>query len=828
LVTLRTNVKADRGVVCLLLGVALFVVSAGSALRGAPAAQQTSPIQPTSASSAPTPRALVTRYCVTCHNERVKTAGLMLDKMDLDRVPDGAETWEKVVRKLRGGMMPPLGAPRPDQASIESLVSFLETTIDRAALAKPNPGRSPLHRLNRSEYANAIRDLLALDIDATAFLPADDEANGFDNIADVLKVSPSLLEQYLTASRKIASLAIGDPAIAPASSVYRVPPDRAQTDHIEGLPLGTRGGIVIHHNFPLDADYDFRVNLLQNIVGYVPGLEWPHVLEISIDGERVFTAPVGGEEDNKLSDTNLALAKDTLDQRLRARIPVKAGPRIVAVTFVKKNSAESVDTLQPFTRDLDMQNMNGIPLIEHVQIAGPFKATGPGDTPSRRKIFVCRPATASRTASKADETACATRILTTLARRAYRRPVDTDLDTLLGFYDAGRKKGTFDAGIENALRFILTSPSFLFRGEPDPPTVAAGTVYPVNDLELASRLSFFLWSSIPDDQLLTLATQGKLREPAVLERQVRRMLADPRSKALVDNFAAQWLFVRNLQSFLPDTQTFPNFDDNLRQAFRSETELFVESIIREDRNVLDLLTADYTFVNERLARHYGIPNVYGSRFRRVTLPDENRRGLLGQGTVLAVTSYPNRTSPVLRGKWILENVLGTPPPPPPPNVPTLRENGEGGKVTSVRERLEQHRKDPGCATCHRVMDPLGFSLDNFDATGEWRTNEAVGIPVDATGQLADGTPVNGPIALRQALLKHPEQFVRTMTEKLLTYGLGRGLEHYDMPVVRAIANNAAKENYRFSSLIAGIVKSTPFQMKKAHEGEAAVGASASR
>ena len=776
----------------------------------------------------------------------------MLDKMDLDRVPAGAETWEKVVRKLRGGMMPPLGAPRPDQASIESLVSFLETTIDRAALAKPDPGRSPLHRLNRAEYANAIRDLLALDIDATAFLPADDEANGFDNIADVLKVSPSLLEQYLTASRKIASLAVGDPNIAPVSAVYRVPPDRAQADHIDGLPLGTRGGIVIHHNFPLDADYDFRVNLLQNIVGYVPGLEWPHVLEISVDGERVFTAPVGGNEDNKLSDTNLALAKDTLDQRLRTRIHVKAGPRAVGVAFIRKNSAESVEPLQPFTRDLDMQNMNGIPLIQHVQIAGPFKATGPGDTPSRRKIFVCRPSTnASRAASskaaetapasakaparsrrsspdiKANEDGCATRILTTLARRAYRRPVDTDLDTLLVFYDAGRKKGTFDTGIENAIRFILTSPSFLFRGEPDPPTVAAGTVYPVNDLELASRLSFFVWSSIPDDQLLTLATQGKLKEPAVLERQVRRMLADPRSKALVDNFAAQWLFVRNLQSFLPDTQTFPNFDDNLREAFRGETELFVESIIREDRNVLDLLTADYTFVNERLARHYGIPNVYGSRFRRVTLPDENRRGLLGQGTVLAVTSYPNRTSPVLRGKWILENVLGTPPPPPPPNVPTLRENGEGGKVTSVRERLELHRKDPGCATCHRVMDPLGFSLDNFDATGEWRTNEAVGIPVDATGQLADGTPVNGPIALRQALLKHPEQFVRTMTEKLLTYGLGRGLEYYDMPIVRAIARDAAKENYRVSSLIAGIVRSAPFQMKKAHE-EAAVGASARR
>jgi mono/diheme cytochrome c family protein len=770
----------------------------------------------TQQATASSPKALVTRYCVTCHNDRAKTGGLSLQQIDFNNVPEAAETWEKVVRKLRGGMMPPLGAPRPEQAAIEGLVSFAETSIDRAAVAAPNPGRSPLHRLNRAEYANAIRDLLALDIDATAFLPADDEANGFDNIADVLKVSPSLLEQYLTTSRKVAALAVGDPATLPASAVYRVPPDRAQADHVEGLPLGTRGGIVIHHNFPLDADYDFRVNLLQNIVGYVPGLEWPHQLEISIDGERVFAAPVGGDADNKLSDTNLAAAKEALDQRLKTRIHVKAGPRVVAVAFIRKNSAESVEPLQPFTRDLDMQNMNGIPLIEHVQIAGPFNQAGPGDTPSRRKIFVCRPS------APREEAACAKSILSTLARRAYRRPIDTEIDTLLSFYEAGRKKGSFDSGIENALRFILTSPKFLFRDEPDPANVAPGSVYAISDLELASRLSFFLWSSVPDDQLLTLASQHKLREPAVLERQVKRMLADPKSKSLVDNFAAQWLFVRNLQSVLPDTQSFPNFDDNLRQAFRQETGLFFDSVLREDRNVLDLLTADYTFVNERLARHYGIPDVYGSRFRRVTLADDNRRGLLGEGTVLSVTSYPNRTSPVLRGKWILENILGTPPPPPPPNVPTLKENGEGGKVMSVRERLEEHRKVPACATCHRVMDPLGFSLENFDATGAWRTKEAPGVAVDATGQLADGTPVDGPVALRKALLKHPEQFVRTITEKLLTYGLGRGLEYYDMPVVRAIARDAARQNNRFSALILGIVKSTPFQMKKATEAGAPV------
>ncbi len=807
-----------RGVSILATGLTVAALSAAGAAA---------PPSPPQSVAAPGPaaaqKALVDTYCVTCHSDRAKTGGLTLQNADFEHTPNGAATWEKVIRKLRGGMMPPVGMPRPDAASLDGLVSYLETSIDRAALARPNPGRSPLHRLNRAEYANAIRDLLALDIDAAAFLPADDEANGFDNIADVLKVSPSLLEQYLTASRTIAGLAVGDMTIAPASAVYRVPPDRAQGDHIEGLPLGTRGGILITHNFPLDADYDFRVNLLQNIVGYVPGLEWPHTLEISIDGERVFTAPVGGDADNKMSDTNLALAKETLDQRLRTRVRVTAGPHRVGVAFIRKNSAESVEPLQPFTRDLDMQNMNGIPLIEHVQVSGPFNPVGPGDTPSRRRIFVCTPAAAKapagRSASeiKAGEDACAKTILATLARRAYRRPIDTDIDTLLGFYDAGRKKGGFDAGIESGLRFILTSPKFLFRDEPDPAGVAPGTVYPVSDLELASRLSFFLWSSVPDEALLTAATQGKLKDPAGLDKQVRRMLADPKAKALVDNFAAQWLFVRNLQSVLPDSATFPNFDDNLRQAFRRESELFFESIMREDRSVLDLLTADYTFVNERLARHYGIPNVYGSRFRRVTLTDENRRGLLGQGTVLSVTSYPNRTSPVLRGKWILENILGTPPPPPPPNVPTLKENGEGGKVQSVRERLEEHRRNPACATCHRVMDPLGFSLDNFDATGEWRTREAVGVPVDASGQLADGTPVNGPVALRRALLQHPEQFVRTMTEKLLTYGLGRGLEYYDMPVVRAVARDAARQNYRFSALITGIVRSSAFQLKKAPE-----------
>jgi hypothetical protein len=649
----------------------------------------------------------------------------------------------------------------------------------------------------------------------------------------VLKVSPSLLEQYLTAARKVSALAVGDSRITPVGTVYRVPPDRAQEDHIEGLPLGTRGGALVRHNFPVDATYEFNVVLLQNIVGYVPGLEWPHELEISIDGERVFLAEVGGPQDNRLSDTNLALTKETLDRRLRTRVPVKAGPHSVGVTFMRKNSALSDEPLQPFTRNLDLQDMNGVPTINFFQITGPFDATGQGDTPSRRKVFLCRddmaPASAKASAGsrrsspemEASEGGCARKVLSTLARRAYRRPAtEAEVGELLRFYQSGRKHGTFDTGIQEALTFVLASPKFLFRAEPDPPQVAVGVPYPVSDIELASRLSFFLWSTIPDDELVSLAAQNKLHEPATLDRQVRRMLADSRSKALVNNFAAQWLFLRNLQSFIPDSDEFPNWDDNLRQAMRTETGLFFESIMREDRSVLDLLTADYTFVNGRLARHYGIPNVYGSHFRRVTIADENRRGLLGQGSVLAVTSYPNRTSVVLRGKYILENILGTPPPSPPADVPPLKETGEGGKILPLRALMAQHRDNPTCASCHRVIDPLGFSLENFDATGRWRTKEVAG-PVDASGQLADGTPVDGPVALRKAILRHPEQFVRTMTEKMLTYALGRGLEYYDMPIVRSIAADAKNQNYRFSSIVLGIVKSTPF-MKKVKAPDTAV------
>ena len=768
--------------------------------------------QPKPVANALSPQhALVNRYCVVCHNEKLKTGGLMLDKADIDHPGQHPEIWEKVVRKLRGGMMPPQGMPRPAQPQLDGLIVSLETSLDKANAPHPNPGRAPLHRLNRTEYANAIRDLLHLNVDVSELLPADDESNGFDNIAEALRVSPSLLESYLSASREISSLAIGDPKTPTVSHIVQVPPDLAQSEHIEGLPLGTRGGALIHYNFPLNADYDFSVVLLRNIVGYLTGMEFPHQLEISIDGKRAFIAPVGGEADLELLDTNLALAGDTLDARLRTRVHVDAGPHDVAVAFLRRDSAESDEPLEPFTRDLDLQNMNGIPLIDHVQITGPINATGPGDTPSRDRIFVCHPN------SSKDEIPCAKKILRTLAGRAYRRPVtDSDMETLLTFYQSGRNHGNFDSGIENALRLILASPNFIFRSEPDPASQPPGSLYHVPDLELASRLSFFLWSSIPDDELLKVAEDGKLKNPVVLEREVRRMLADPKAESLVNNFAEQWLFLRNVQSLAPDQATFPNFDDNLRQAFKHETERFFDSIVKEDHNVMDLLTADYTFVNERLAKLYDIPNVYGSQFRRVALTNPARRGLLGQGSILAVTSYPTRTSPVLRGKWIMENIMGSPPPAPPPNVPALKDQAQGGKILSIRQLMEEHRKNPPCSTCHKVMDPLGFSLENFNGIGEYRTKDASG-PIDASGKLADGTKINGIIELREALLKHPEYFVGTLTEKLLTYALGRPLEYYDMPVVRGIVHSASRNDYRFSSLIMGIVKSEPFEMKKALE-----------
>jgi hypothetical protein len=778
-------------------------------------------------------RALLDKYCVTCHNSKTKIGGLTLDTADLANVPANAETWEKVVRKLRTGAMPPLGMPKPEKPAVDGFVSWLESSIDRAATAHPNPGRPALHRLNRAEYGNAIRDLLALDIDSSALLPTDDASYGFDNVASVLGLSPALQERYIAAAGKISRLAVGDPATGPIVDTYRVRSDISQNDHIEGLPLGTRGGVVIHHTFPLDAEYVIKVKLLKSTVDLLfGGNAEDETLEIAVNGERVKTLVVNPKKkdepnaDSKVANGGFdpaAATKLSMSQppdSLEARLFVKAGPQTVTVAFLKKTLAPVEDLLEPFERStIDPSDPKGLPHVLAVSIGGPFEAKGSGDTPSRRRIFSCHPANAS------EEIPCARKIIATLARRAYREPVsDSDLETLLGFYQEGRNRGNFDNGIEMALRRMLASPQFVFRFERDPANATPDTNYRISDLDLASRLSFFIWSSIPDDELLTLASQGKLKNPAVLEQQVRRMLADSRSQSLVDNFAGQWLYLRNLRGVAPDLEEFPNFDDNLRQAFKKETELFFGSIMHEDHNVLDLLNANYTFVNERLARHYGIPNIYGSQFRRVTVTDDARRGLLGQGSLLTVTSVATRTSPVQRGKWLLENILGTPPNPPPAGVPPLKDNAAGGKPLTVRERMEQHRASPSCAGCHKVLDPLGFALDNFDGVGAWRTLGEDGTAIDATGVLADGTKVNGPVDLRNALLSRPNVFVGTMTEKLLTYALGRGVEYYDMPAIRAIVQNAARSDYHFSSLIVGVVKSTPFQMRRSQERESTLSA----
>jgi cytochrome c551/c552 len=725
--------------------------------------------------SSPAPdRALLNQYCVGCHNEKLKTAGLMLDKLDLAHPGQEPETWEKVVRKLRAGMMPPAGMPRPNRATLDSWTAKLETELDRAAAAKPNPGSTGLHRLNRTEYTNAIRDLLALDVDEATVLPADDSSEGFDNIADALAVSPALIERYVAAAGKISRLAVGNMLITPSTVTYRAPSDFSQVEHVEGLPLGTRGGLLVRHNFPLDAEYAIKVRARSAGIGVGGVGPSGEELEVVLNGERVKLATSG-----------------TID----ARIAVKAGPQEIGAAYVRKSPPGADDIWQTFA---------GNSSVSSIAITGPLNPAGPGDTPSRRKIFVCRPS------AEADETACARQILSTLALRAYRQPPSgADLDTLLSFYQAGRKNGSFDSGVEQALARVLVDPRFVFRFEREPAGIAAGSVYRVSDLELASRLSFFLWSSIPDQELLDLAVQGKLHEPPVLEKQTLRMLKDPRSEALVTNFGGQWLYLRELKSARPDAR---GFNDNLRQAFRRETELLLESILREDRSVVDLLNADYTYVNQDLARHYGIPGVKGTRFRRVALQDENRRGLLGQSSFLLVTSVANRTSPVARGKWVLENLLGTPAPLPPPNVPPLKENEGAQQPTSVRQRMEEHRNNPVCAACHKIMDPIGFSLENFDLIGTWRATEG-GSPIDASGQLVDGTKLDGPASLRQALLSRSDVFVRTMTEKLLTYGTGRALKYYDMPVVRSIARDAAKNDNRFSSLISGIVKSDPFQMR---------------
>ncbi len=685
--------------------------------------------------------------------------------------------------------------------------SCAETSLDRVAAAKPNPGRTDtFRRLTRTEYQNAIRDLLAIDVDVTSLLPKDDSSFGFDNVT-VGGLSPTLLERYLSAAQKISRLAIGTPVRSPGSDIVVLPVDLTQEEHFEDLPFGTRGGTVVHHTFPVDAEYEIRVRLSRDRNENVEGLTEPHQMELTLDGTRLQLFTI---QPKRTAQQGTYYSDQEADAGLTVRIPLKAGPHMIGATFLKRTSALLETERQPYQAHFNMdRHPRTQPAVYSVSIAGPFDAIGAGDTPSRRRIFVCRPAKAS------EEEACGKRIISTLARRTYRRPVtDADLQMPLAFYKDARTEAGFEAGIEMALRALITSTEFLFRVERDPENIAPNTAYRVSDLELASRLSFFLWSSIPDDELLDVATRGKLHEPAVLEQQVRRMLADGRSEALVNNFAEQWLYLRNLAASNPDPRLFADFDDNLRQSFRRETELFFESVVKEDRSILDLLKANYTFLNERLAKHYGIPNVYGSQFRRVSLGDDSvRGGLLGQGSILTVTSYATRTSPVLRGKWVLENILGTPPPPPPPNVPPLKENGVG-KVLSMRERMEQHRSNPACSGCHSLMDPIGLSIENFDAIGRWRTRTEGSSPVDSSGGLPSGATFEGVSGLKRALLNRPELFVTTVTEKLLTYALGRGVEYYDVPAVRTVTRDARNNDYRFSSLVLGIVKSTPFQMRR--------------
>ena len=782
--------------------------SAHSAVKSSHSAVQSSHSAVKSSHSTDTfaPSTVVNQYCIFCHSKELKTAGVVLEGLDFSQVGSNAQVLERVLRKVRTGEMPPAGMPRPDAALSATFTNWLVNAIDRDAAAHPNPGRPTIQRLNRAEYSNAVRDLLALDIHPGDLLPVDDSGYGFDNVGAVLSVSPTLLERYLFVSRLVSRLAVGDPTtkaeeedFTPAEA-HRVGGARKQRNEraADDLPFDSSGGMAFPYYFPLDAEYVLRVKL------------------------------GGGGEPG-----------DVPPPHYEVRVPVKAGLRTVGVTYLRESDEPEIATPQssnsiappapapslPAEMDVRLDGVrlkrfevpqvgNLPPQVNHVLVAGPYNPTGRGETPSRSRLFVCRPATAQA------EEPCAHKILSTLSRRAFRRPVtEADIRPLMAFYHAGRREGDFDRGINQALRAILVSPDFLFRIERDPVGLAPGTAYHISDLELASRLSFFLWSSIPDGELLRLAEQRLLHNPVTLHREVRRMLADPRSQALVANFAGQWLLLRNLALSKPDPEVFPEFDEALRQSFLEETDLFFESVLREDRSVLDLLGADYTYLNQRLAEHYGIPNIYGSQFRRVTLTDPNRGGLLGQGSILTVTSYPNRTSVVQRGKWILENLLGTPPPPPPPNVPALQPQSHDGKLLTSREQMEQHRTNPVCASCHARMDPLGFALENYDGVGKWRAKD-VGSVIDASGVLPDGTKFIGPAGLKQALLNgHRDEYLQTVTEKLLTYALGRGLEYYDKPAVRAVVREAAPDNYRLSSLITAIVTSTPFQMRRTPEND---------
>ena len=773
--------------------------------------------------SAPHYRQLLNRYCTGCHNDRTLTAGLSLQNLDLTQVGvevKETEIWEKVIRKLRTRSMPPQGRPRPDNSDYESITVWLSNRIDQIASEHPNPGRRhAVHRLNRAEYANAIRDLLSLEINEDTLLPPDDSGFGFDNIADVLSVSPMLTERYLGAARKISKLAVGDTTLQPTTEVFEVDKTLRQDGRVsDDLPFASRGGLAVRHTFPVDGEYIVKIFFPRTYDGEVRGVTEPHTLEVRLDGSLVESKMIGGLE--RLRESTRGRGRDLRnvpDDGQEIRFTAKAGLATLSVSFVDKGTVLE-GMRRPVYRISSYEyagDSTGTPGIASIELRGPYDVTGRGDTASREQIFTCRPSTIE------NEPACASEIIEGLARRAFRRPVDTDdMTMLLKFYESGRTGNDFDSGIEMALRRILVSPDFLFRRESDPADVAPGEAYAISDIELASRLSFFLWSSIPDDELLATAERGELRDPAILSAQVRRMLADVRARALVDNFGGQWLYMRNINFVTPDTKAFPDFDANLREAMSREMSLFLESQMREDHSVLTLMTADYTFVNDRLARHYGIPNIYGNHFRRIQLTDDldMRHGLLGKGSLLTVTSYAHRTSPVLRGKWLLENVLGTPPPPPPPDIPALEENDEAGlNARSVRDRLEQHRANPVCASCHNVMDPLGFALENFDAIGRWRSSSEAGTPIDASGILSDGTEVNGPATLREAFVTRGDNFLTTVSEKLLTYAIGRGVESFDGPATRQIVDAAAQEEYRWSALITGIVQSTPFHMRRSAE-----------
>ncbi len=765
---------------------------------------------------------VVGSYCVSCHNDALKTAGLSLEQANLANPGASLDIWERVLRKLRARTMPPAGVPRPDDATYNKFADYLEHGLDQYALEHPNPGKSTLRRLNRTEYMNAVRDLLAVEINnQTELLPADDTMHGFDNIGEVLTLSPLLTEQYLAAARKIRRMAISEPEMQPLFEFYTLSGYLMQEDRVsEELPFASRGGMAIHHNFPLDGEYVLQVELQKNSREYIRGLTEPHQLDVRIDGERIKQFTIGGEKHGKsagIFSTGTAgdFAQEhyerTADKALEVRFNARAGTRLVTVAFLKETTVPEEPLYPQHTLYDHAQYKGGVPAVRTVAIGGPFNSTGSTSTASHDRIFICKPA-------RADDEACARNILSTLAHRAYRRPASaTEIADLLGFYQQGLQEDSFETGIGMAIERILAGPEFLFRVESTPANATEGQIHRVSALDLATRLSFFLWSSIPDDELLGLAEAGKLSDPGTLEQQVRRMLADPRSSALVDNFASQWFNLRNLNAALPDGGLFPYFDENLRQAFSEETRLFFAHILKEDRPLLELLNADYTFINDRLARHYEIPGIYGSHFRKVSLKDGTRGGILGQGSLLTVTSYANRTSPVIRGKWILENILGAPPPPPPANIPSIREKNAEGKVLNMRQQMEQHRANPVCASCHKIMDPLGFALENYDAIGKWRTVDAAsGSPIDSTGALPDGTTFEGPAGLREVLLqKRQDDFILTATEKLLTYALGRGIEYADAPVLREILRKTAPDDYRLSSLILAIIESSPFQTRRA-------------